>query len=275
MTFRIAACQMNSQDDKAANLKTAGRLIAQAADQGAKVVALPEYFNCISTEDEYLANGENVPGPTSEWLQTQAQHHGIYLHGGSLGEAIPGQQKCYNKTLLINPQGEIISQYNKIHLFDIDVKDRVSIKESNTIVSGQEVVTAETEFGCFGLSICYDLRFPELFRAMTLAGARIIFLPAAFTLYTGKDHWEVLLRARAIENEVFIVAPAQIGHHRKADWRTFGSTMIINPWGTVVARAEEETTVIVAEIDYAYQDRVRAGLPCLEHRRPDIYKQTQ
>lgn len=273
MSFRIAACQMNSQADKAANLKTAGHLIDQAVELGADLVALPEHFNILGTPEDILNNAEPVPGPTTEWLQEKAQSHGVYIHGGSMPAQVPGKDKCYNTTLVFDPKGKMIARYNKIHLFDIEVTGQVSANESATIEFGDELVTFETEHGHFGLTICYDLRFPELYRGLTLAGARVIFSPAAFTLYTGKDHWEILIRTRAVENQVFMVAPAQIGSHRPNKY-CFGSAMIVNPWGTILVRAPEEETVIVAEIDYDYQDKVRRELPALAHRRPDVYGQS-
>lgn len=270
MPFRVAACQMNSRENKAANLETAGRLIDRAAELGADLVGLPEYFNILGTPEDILDGAEPIPGPTTEWLQEKARLHGMWVHGGSLPALVPGKEKCYNTSLVIDPEGQIVARYNKIHLFDIEVRGQVSANESATVEPGDELVTFETEYGHFGLTICYDLRFPELYRALTLAGARLIFSPAAFTLYTGKDHWEVLIRARAIENQVFMVAPAQIGAHRP-NKLCFGSAMIVNPWGTILARAPEEETVIVADIDYAYQDKVRRELPALVHRRPEVY----
>jgi predicted amidohydrolase len=270
MSFRIAACQMNSTPDKAANLAAAARLIDQAVDMGAQMVALPEYFNLYGAMPDVIAGAEPVPGPSSQLLQEKAREHGVYIHGGSIAEQIPGDEKCWFTNLVVDPAGEIIARYHKIHLFDIDITGRVSDNESSIARAGQEMVTFENEHGCFGLSICYDLRFPELYRALTLAGARVIFLPAAFTLYTGKDHWEALIRARAIENQVYMVAPAQIGTSAPGK-QCFGSSMIVNPWGTVVARAPETTGVIVADIDYAYQDTLRDELPSLKNRRPGVY----
>ena len=164
----------------------------------------------------------------------------------------------------------MISTYRKIHLFDIDVKGQVSFKESDKFVDGKKMVNFETEYGNMGLTICYDIRFPELYRALTLNGAKVIFHPAAFTLYTGKDHWETLIRARAIENQVYMVSPAQIGTHGNGN-KCFGSTMIVDPWGTILARAPERECVIVADIDDAEQEKIRAQLPSLKNRRPDIY----
>jgi predicted amidohydrolase len=268
--FRIAAVQMNSQEDKDKNLQTAGRLIDEAASMGADMVGLPEMFNILGVPD-YLENGaEEIPGRTSEFLARKAKEHNIYVHGGSMPELIKEEGKVANTTLVYDPDGNLVSSYRKIHLFDIDVKGKVSFKESDTIVDGKKMVTFETEHGNMGLTICYDIRFPELYRALTLNGAKVIFQPAAFTLYTGKDHWETLIRARAIENQVYMVSPAQIGTHGQGNV-CFGSTMIVDPWGTILARAPERECVIVADIDYDEQDRIREQLPSLKNRRPDVY----
>ncbi len=270
MSFRIAACQMNSQDNKAANLAQAEQLIDEAAALGANLVALPEMFNLLSTNKDLLAGAEDVPGPSSTLLRDKARQHGIYIHGGSILEAVPDHNKVWNTSLVFDPEGEIIARYHKIHLFDIQIEGKVSYQESETVVAGNEMVTFESEHGQFGLTICYDLRFPELYRALTLAGAQVIFQPAAFTLYTGKDHWETLIRARAIENQVYMVSPSQIGTHPPKQ-ACFGNSMIVDPWGTVVARAPERVCVITADIDYQSQETIRAELPALQHRRPEVY----
>jgi predicted amidohydrolase len=270
MSLRIAAIQMNSQADKAKNLATARRLIDAAVEDGADLVALPEMFNILGTPADMLANREVVPGPTSEFLSAKAKEHGIYVHGGSIPVAADEGDKAWNRTLLYDRAGELIAEYDKIHLFDIDVTGQVSDNESSRYERGTEMVTCETDHGVMGLTICYDIRFPELYRALTLNGARVIFQPSAFTLYTGKDHWEALIRARAIENQVFMVSPAQIGQHGNGK-ACFGSAMIVDPWGTVLARAPERECYIIADIDYDTQDQVRAQLPSLLHRRPDVY----
>ena len=271
MALRIAACQMNSQGDKDANLATAERLIDEAARQGAQMVGLPELFNLLADDATMVAGAESEDGPTSTLLQAKARQHGIYLHGGSIPTVIPGSDRIGNTTVVFDPEGAIVARYQKIHLFDIHIAGQNSYQESARVAPGEEMVTFETEQGNFGLTICYDIRFPELYRALTLAGARVIFHPAAFTLYTGKDHWETLIRARAIENQVYMVSPAQIGSHSNGK-QCFGNTMIVDPWGTVLARAPERECVVVAEIDYAAQDKVRAELPALKHRRADVYE---
>ena len=270
MTLRIAACQMNSQGDKDRNLATAERLIDEAARQGAQMVGLPEMFNLLADDAAMAAGAEGEDGPTSQLLRSKARQHGIYIHGGSIPTVIPDSDRIGNTTLVFDPAGAIIARYQKIHLFDIHIEGQKSYKESARVAPGEEMVTFETEQGNFGLTICYDIRFPELYRVLTLAGAQVIFHPAAFTLYTGKDHWETLIRARAIENQVYMVSPAQIGSHGNGK-QCFGNTMIVDPWGTVLARAPERECVVVAEVDYAAQDKVRAELPSLKHRRPAVY----
>lgn len=271
MTLRIAACQMNSQGDKSANLATAERLIDAAARQGAQMVGLPEMFNLLADDAAMVAGAEDEDGPTSQLLRSKACQHGMYIHGGSIPTVIPGSDRIGNTTFVFDPEGAIIARYQKIHLFDIHIEGQKSYQESARVAPGEEMVTFETDQGNFGLTICYDIRFPELYRALTLAGARIIFHPAAFTLYTGKDHWETLIRARAIENQVYMVSPAQIGSHGNGK-QCFGNSMIVDPWGTVLARAPERECVVVAEVDYAAQDKVRAELPSLQHRRPAVYE---
>ena len=186
MSFRMAACQMSASNDKDANLAAASRLIDEAAGLGAQMVALPEMFNLLGTDDEIVAGGESLSGPTSTLLAEKAHQHGIHVHGGSFMINVDEKpDKLWNTTLVFDPEGEIISQYRKIHLFDIQIEGKADYEESAIVEAGDEMVTFETEHGNFGLSICYDLRFPELYRALTLAGARVVFQPAAFALYTG------------------------------------------------------------------------------------------
>jgi len=261
---------MNSQADKDANLATAERLIDEAAQLGAQMVGLPEMFNMLGEDDDTVRGAEPLPGPTSKLLAAKARQHGIYLHGGSIPITVPESNRIANSTLVFDPEGQMIARYDKIHLFDIHIDGQKSYKESAKVQAGEEMVTVETAHGNVGLTICYDIRFPELYRALTLNGAQVVFHPAAFTLYTGKDHWETLIRARAIENQVYMVSPAQIGTHGNGK-QCYGSTMIVDPWGTVVARAPERACVIYADIDYGIQATIRQELPSLKHRRPDIY----
>lgn len=268
---RIAAVQMNSRDNKEENLRKAEALIDRAAAMGAQLVALPEYVSYLGPDEGKLQSAEPIPGPTTERFAAKAKEHGIVLHCGSIAEQVPGEERLANTTVVIGPDGEILGQYRKIHLFDVDLVGEAAYRESRTVQSGEAIVTVDTPVGRLGLTICYDLRFPELFRALALRGADIIFAPAAFTLYTGKDHWEPLLRARAIENQTFVVAPAQFGTHNPQR-QCYGNTMIIDPWGTVIARASEGETVVVADLDMGYKEFVRQAIPSLRHRRPDVYE---
>ncbi|MCM8746562.1 carbon-nitrogen hydrolase family protein [Thermomicrobium sp. CFH 73360] len=269
-TLRIGLIQMNSRSDKAQNLAVAERLIAEAAAQGAEVIALPEYVNFLGPRELHEANAEPIPGPTTERFATAAQRYGIYLLGGSILERsdIPG--KYFNTSVLFAPTGEILATYRKIHLFDVDLTGNVTSNESATILPGDRIVTAEIAGHTVGLTICYDLRFPELYRLLALAGAELVFVPAAFTLYTGKDHWHALLRARAIENQYYVAAPAQIGPHDPGQ-QCYGHALVADPWGTVIAEAVNRVGVVVTTIDFAYLREVRAQLPSLANRRPEVY----
>ena len=263
-TYRVGLIQMDSQADKPANLLQAGHMIERAVELGARLVALPEVFNQIGEVEPEREDGASV-----SFLRETARRHAIYLHGGSfLMTADAG--KPTNTTLLFNPAGDIIARYDKLHLFDVSLPDGSTRGESDDVAPGRAIVSRRTELGHLGLSICYDIRFPEVYRQLALAGAEVIFVPANFTLLTGKDHWEVLLRARAIENGCYIVAPAQIG--RKKDHHfSFGESMVIDPWGRVIARGRERADVIVSEIDLSDVARVRSMIPVFNHRRSDIY----
>ena len=269
-SFRVAACQMNAQGDKGANLAQANQLIDEAARLGATMIALPEMFNLLGEAEDLKAGAEPIPGQTSTFLSQKAREHQVTIHGGSFLAKGEQEGKVTNTTLIFDPDGNVISRYNKIHLFDINLDGQIPFMESDMVESGTNMVNFETDQGNFGLSICYDLRFPELYRALTLNGAQLIFLCAAFTLYTGKDHWETLIRARAIENQVYMVCPSQIGSYGNGR-QCYGSSMIVDPWGTILARAPERVGVIIADIDYDAQEKVRNELPALHHRREDIY----
>lgn len=266
MKFLAAAIQMLASPDREANLKEAEARVREAAARGAKVVALPEVFNWRGDKKEERRNAEPIPGPTTTLMGRLAGELKIYLLSGSLLEEIPGGSKAYNTSLLFSPSGNIIARYRKIHLFDVDIKNGVSTVESETRQPGEEVVVAETDFCPMGLTVCYDLRFPELYRALVSKGAQVIFVPSAFTALTGEAHWEPLLRARAIENQVYIIAPDQIGKNPKS-FATYGNSMIVDPWGRVLARASDFPGVIFAEVDLDYLAKVRAELPALDHRK--------
>ena len=266
MKFIAAAIQMLASPDKDSNLREAEAKVREAAARGAKVAALPEVFNWRGDKKDEEKYAEPIPGPTADLMARLARDLGIYLLSGSVLEEIPGSSKAYNTSLLFDPKGNAIALYRKIHLFDVDIENGVTTIESETRQPGEEVVVAETEFCPMGLTICYDLRFPELYRALVAKGAQVIFVPSAFTAFTGEAHWEPLLRARAIENQVYIIAPDQIGKNPRS-FATYGNSMIIDPWGRVLARASDLPTVIFAEIDLDYLAKVRAELPSLTHRK--------
>lgn len=230
------------------------------------MIFLPEQFNFLGRDELKLEAAEEIPGPSTRCLQDKAREQGIWIHGGSILEKGAPSGKCWNTSVLINPAGEITATYRKIHLFDVQIPGQVEIMESATVSPGERIVTAGTDLGRIGLSICYDLRFAELFRALAGEGAELVVVPAAFALQTGKDHWEVLLRARAIECQLYVVAPAQVGGHPPGRF-CYGNTMIVDPWGTVIARCSEKTGWIIAEIDFSYLREIRRNLPSLQHMR--------
>jgi predicted amidohydrolase len=270
MQLRTAVIQLNSRNDPAENLATVERSLDRAAEMGAQFVALPEFWTYLGPYSGFEQAAQTIPGPVVELLQEKARKHNMIVHGGSMVEHsadVPG--KFHNTTVLINREGDIVARYRKIHLFDVDLANGEKHYESERIVPGNEIVTAEIDGITFGLSICYDLRFPELYRALALRGAQILLVPAGFTLHTGRDHWEVLLRARAIENLCYVVAPAQVGHY-PPNRQCFGRSMIIDPWGLVLAQAQDIPTVIATNIDLAHIDRARTQIPCLQHGRLQI-----
>ena len=265
-TWRVAAAQMNSTSDKEHNLRVARELTIQAVREGAHVVAFPELFNWRGAGDQECEMAEPLDGPTLTTMAAWAREHHLFLLAGSILESVPGDPRAFNTSVLFNPAGERIATYRKIHLFDVDVEGVGSLRESATRKPGEEIVL-DSESGLFGLSICYDLRFPELYRELARRGARIHFVPSAFTLMTGKDHWEPLLRARAIENQVYVVAPAQIGKGVSGP-TNYGHAMILDPWGNVLAGAQDRAGILaVADLDLSYLEKVRRELPALEHRR--------
>ncbi len=271
--LRAAVIQMNTQHDKEANVARSEQLIDQAAERGAQLAALPEYVAFLGPNEDHATVAESIPGPTTERYATKARQHGMYILGGSIHEKSDDPTKFYNTSVLFGPSGDILARYRKIHLFDIDITDNVSANESATILPGNDVVTAEVAGHVAGLSICYDLRFPELYRLLALAGAEILFVPAAFTMFTGKDHWLVLLRARAIENQAYVIAPGQVGTHQPNNSQCYGHSAIIDPWGTVIAQASDTEGVIVADLDFDYLTRLRRQLPSLANRRPAAYRE--
>ncbi len=262
--MKIAAIQMISGPDVMPNLATAGELIAEAAEQGARLLALPEYFPMIGASDDsrLLAREKPGAGPIQDFLRSCAVKHGIWLIGGSLPLFADAPDKMRNSCLAFNPQGEVVAHYDKIHLFGFR-KGTEHYDEAATIEAGSNPVVFDTPFGRVGLAICYDLRFPELFRRM--GPVDLIVIPSAFTETTGRAHWELLLRARAVENQCYLLAPAQGGRHPTGRM-TFGNSMIIDPWGDVIARVDKGNSVVMAEFDASRITEVRTMLPALSHR---------
>jgi predicted amidohydrolase len=270
-SLRVACVQLNASADKAANLEKAETLVARAAATGADVVVLPEKWNAIGAPDVFRANAETVEsGETFAALSAWARRHGVTIVGGSVTERRDGREKLSNTCPVYDPQGELTGLYRKIHMFDVEVGGQV-YRESEAEEPGDETVICAAEGWRIGLTICYDLRFPELFRILALGGAELVTLPAAFTLFTGRDHWELLIRARAVENQLYVAASNQWGSFAPGK-STYGRSMIVDPWGTVLACAPDEDCVVSAEIDRARMDRIRATLPSLANRQPSAYR---
>jgi deaminated glutathione amidase len=267
--MRAAAVQLNSTADKARNLETAERLVRAAARDGAMLVVLPEKWNLLGDSAMLLEGAEPLDGPTIDAASSWARELGIHLVAGSIAERVEGREKAFNTSTLIGPGGELQARYRKIHMFDVDVGG-VAYRESEYEEPGDELVIGQLEGVTLGMTVCYDLRFPELYRILAVRGAMVITVPSAFTLDTGKDHWEVLLRARAIENQAFVVAPNQIGE-AAPHYRSYGRSMIVDPWGVVLGQAPDEECFVAAELDLDAQARVRATLPSLANRRPEAY----
>jgi predicted amidohydrolase len=269
-SLRVGLVQLNSQHDRAANFAAIEGLVAEAAGRGARFVMLPEHAPYLGPKEGYQAGAEPIPGPTSARYAALARRHGIYLHAGSMVEQTDVPGKYANTTVVFDPEGQQIAKYRKIHLYDVEIPGRVSVKESDSVAPGDEIVTVEIDGIVFGLAICYDLRFPELFRLLALKGAEVLVNPAAFMLYTGRDHWEVLLRARAIENQAWMLAAAQWGKH-EPNGACYGRSLVVDPWGTVVAQAPDGVGIVVADIDTAVVRQQRTELPSLANRQPAAY----
>lgn len=266
--YLMGVIQMDTRDNYEENMEAACRYIDEAAARGARLVTFPEVFNYIGVEPR---EAEEIPdGPTISLMAEKARKHGIWIHCGSISEVNHEGEKKYNTTVLLNPDGVEVARYRKLHAFDITLLDGTETRESDRMQIGKDVVMVDTELGRLGLSICYDIRFPELYRYMAMNGCQVIFTPANFQMQTGKDHWEIILRTRAVENTCYIAAAAQIGKKRGVSL-SYGSSMVVNPWGTVTARAPETAGVTMAEIDLDYLDKVRRDLPCLKNRRDDVY----
>lgn len=267
--FIAAAIQMDSQDNVDQNLAVAEGFVREAAGRGAKLIAMPENMHYCGPDS--IGHAEDVPGGrTFQLMSSLAKEYGVWLHCGSIYEKNGNDSRPYNTTMIINPEGEFVAKYHKIHPFDVVIPGGTVNKESDRVCPGREIVTVDAgECGKLGLSICYDMRFSELYRIMALEGAQILMAPADFTMPTGKDHWECILRTRAIENGCYVIAPAQIG--QKPKFTAYANTLIIDPWGNVIARASNKPCVITAEIDLDYLEKVRNQIFTLQNRRPDVY----
>jgi predicted amidohydrolase len=291
-SLRVAAVQLNSTADKAANLAVADRLTRAAAADGATLIVLPEKWTAIGRDEDLRAAAEPLDGPALTWAREVARELSVDLVAGSIAERVPGREKLANTSVHIGPDGEVKAVYRKLHMFDVQIEGRV-YRESALEDPGEEIVLSATAQGVqLGMSVCYDLRFPELFRILALRGARIVALPAAFTLPTTRDHWEVLVRARAIEDQVFVIAANQVGAH-PGGHHSGGRSMIVDPWGVVLAQADQRVAqspkaasraprisdhgedYIVAELDLQRQLEIRAQLPSLANRRPTAYRWPQ
>ena len=269
--MRVAAVQLNSTADPAANLAVADRLTRAAAADGASLIVLPEKWTAMGSDEDLRAAAQTLDGPAIQWARSAARELGVDLLAGSIVERVEGQEKLANTSVHVDPGGEVRAVYRKIHMFDVEVGGR-SYRESDVEEPGAEIVLSETADGVsLGLSICYDLRFPELYRILAVRGARVIALPAAFTLATTRDHWELLVRARAVENQAFLVAANQVGSH-PGGHRSGGRSMIVDPWGIVLAQAPDREGHIVADLDLERQREIRAQLPALANRRPAAYR---
>jgi predicted amidohydrolase len=266
----VAAVQMTSTADKHINLQAAERLVRSAAADGARLIVLPEMFNVLGDPEVLRAGAEPVDGPTLSWAGGLARELQTWLVAGSIIESVPTLSTLHNTSCLVDPNGVVRAVYRKLHLFDADVPGSM-MRESETVQAGNEIVTAEIDGARVGFSICYDLRFPELFRSLALIECRVLLVVSAFTERTGRDHWEVLVRARAIENQVFVVAADQVGQSSPR-LRWHGRSMIVDPWGVIVAQAPDRPSHIIADLDFSTQDAVRTQLPCLRNRRPDVFQ---
>ena len=267
--FTVAVLQLDSQDDVQENLHTVVSFIEEAASRGAKLITMPESMNYVGLDN--AGHAEEIPGgPTFQLMSEQAKKYGVWLHCGSIYEKNPNDPRPFNSTMVIDPQGNLAAKYHKIHPFDVVIPNGPVNRESERICPGNEIVTVDTgEVGHLGLSICYDMRFAEMYRIMALEGAQILLMPADFTMPTGKDHWETILRTRAIENGCYVIAPAQYGV--KPKFQAYANSLVVDPWGNVIARASNHPQVITAEIDLDYLQQVRRQIFTLENRRPDVY----
>jgi omega-amidase len=268
VSFKLALCQMTISMDKKQNLATAESMIRRAAENGANVISLPEMFNCPYSNEYFREYAEAENGETVQFLSALSKQLKIILIGGSIPELC--ENKVYNTSYSFNADGEIIGKHRKVHLFDIDVPGGIRFMESETLTAGEDMTILDTEFGKIGVAICYDVRFPELFRKMTLAGCKLIILPAAFNMTTGPAHWELTMRARALDNQIYFAA---VSPARSTDgpYQAFGNSCVVDPWGEICGKTGARESIVYSEIDYNYLEEIRNQLPLLKHRKPELY----
>jgi deaminated glutathione amidase len=268
--MRAAAVQLNSTDEYDRNLEVAERLVRGAAAEGAELVLLPEKWTVLGPPEAIRESAEPIDGPALTAAAGWARELGVYLVAGSVPEIVPEWEKLANTSVMYGPGGEQLAVYRKIHMFDVEVGD-VEYRESAVEQAGDQLALGDAGGVLVGLTICYDLRFPELYRILALRGARVLTVPAAFTERTGRDHWDVLIRARAIEDQVFMLAAGQIGF-APPHYRSYGRSMIVDPWGVVLAQAADTECFVSADLDFTIQNEMRNSLPALAHRRPETYQ---
>jgi len=269
--FKVAAVQMRSTTDRERNLDEADRLAEQASCHGVSLIAFPENVAFLRAEGSARPPAESLDGPTARRFVAMARRHAVWVLAGSIAERAPRRGRVFNTSILLTPDGDVAAIYRKMHLFDVAIPGRASFRESAFVEAGDTPAVAATPLAVLGLSICYDLRFPELYRRLAMAGAQVLLVPSAFTAYTGRSHWTALLRARAIENLAWVVAPAQWGTHHPGR-RSYGHTSVIDPWGRVVACKRSGSGVVVARIDLDRVTHLRRELPVLSHVRSQLLR---
>ncbi len=274
--FKIALCQIAGSPDKALNRDKAERYVREAADAGAQIVCLPEMWNCPYSNEYFTAYAEPAHGESVRFMSDLAADLGIYLIGGTVAElddknmSEGGAPGVYNTAFCFDREGALIGRHRKVHLFDIDVPGKIRFMESETLSAGDEMTVIDTEYGRIGVAICYDVRFPDWFMKMALAGAGLVFLPASFTATTGEAHWDITMRARAIDNQIYVAANAP-ARDENGIFKAYGHSCIVGPWGEFISRADEKECIIYGEIDLDYEESIRNQLPLLKHRRPELY----
>ena len=266
--FKLALCQLKGSYDKEESRQTVRRYVTEAASNGADVIALPEMWDCPYSNDYFREYAETADGETVKFMSDLAAELGVYLIGGSISEI--DDDKVYNTAFCFDREGRMIGRHRKTHLFDIDVEGGIRFMESDTLTAGDSATVIDTEFGKIGVAICYDVRFPELFRRMTLDGARMVILPAAFNMTTGPAHWDITMRARALDNQIFFAANSP-ARDEEGIYVAYGNSCIVSPWGDFIAHADEKECILYADIDFDYEDSIRDQLPLLKHRRPELY----